>query len=74
MMQDEKEKHEQMKNKINDQCNEKGRKLVEERTKKAQQDAKDIYEKSKKLKIKLRNSYKSRYDKAIKMILDNLVE
>jgi len=56
-----------------EEFNTKGKNMVEERVKQARNKAKEIYENSKKDKENLRESLKNKYDKAIEMILNDLV-
>ena len=70
----EKEQLEIIKGDTIKEWNEKGQDMVDDRVKMAEQKANEIYENSKEEKNVMRKSLKNKYDKAIEMIINELVK
>jgi len=70
----EKEQLEIIKGDTIKEWNEKGQDMVDDRVKMAEQKANEIYKNSKEEKILMRKSLKNKYDKAIEMIINELVK
>ncbi|MDD4764257.1 MAG: hypothetical protein PHS39_00085 [Atribacterota bacterium] len=70
----EKEQLEIIKDDTIKEWNKKGQAMVDDRVKMAEQKANEIYENSKEEKNVMRKSLKNKYDKAIEMIINELVK
>ncbi|MFA7574152.1 MAG: hypothetical protein WCY14_01475 [Arcobacteraceae bacterium] len=70
----EKEQLEIIKDDTIKEWNKKGQAMVDDRVKMAKQKANEIYENSKEEKNVMRKSLKNKYDKAIEMIINELVK
>lgn len=70
----EKEQLEIIKGDTIKEWNKKGQAMVDDRVKMAKQKANEIYENSKEEKNVMRKSLKNKYDKAIEMIINELVK
>jgi len=70
----EKEQLEIIKGDTIKEWNKKGQAMVDDRVKMAEQKANEIYENSKEEKNVMRKSLKNKYDKAIEMIINELVK
>lgn len=73
MIKEERDAQEKIKNKSIHDWNQKGRNMVENRIKKAQQQALEIHDSSEKEIESLRKNSAKKYEQAIKMILEYLV-
>lgn len=73
MIEDEKKKQLEAKSLLISECNEKGQKMVEERVDNAHKEAKQIYEKTNKIKEMIKKDTKDKFDQAVKIVLDQIV-
>lgn len=74
MIDDEKKRQKEIKEKIISDYHKKGQELVEERIKKANEKAKQIYDNSKIEIENIKNDIKNKFDQAVEMVLKQMVK